>query len=261
MSETSPGLPPVCLNIPVRVGGGRRWGEHLNGGLSVEETSPLTNARHQIIEWQEEREAAGNVLGFSAFAVGIIGLGIFVVSKFVQHETTGPTSWDIGSWAAFALAACGFLLAEIYCAHLWKRIDRRTEDLATTVEPLMDRLIEVNRFDDQLHSLAEELNGIRTRTGEIPTPEVQAAFLDALKALASFADQTSHRPDLDLARVASARHLYDDPAVKAIADDQKAATATKTATYIAARAAVEHFTKTAEDAETLRIAHARIDTP
>lgn len=288
MSETSTGLPPVYMAIPVRQRYGRTWEERLNNGLSVEETQPLTNAHHQIVEWQEERGAAGDVLGFAAFLGGLIGLVLFVVSKFAQHGTTGPTSWDIGYWVAFALAACGFLFSGIHSGHLGKKIDRCTEDLITIAEPLKDHLIEVTHYDEQVYSLADELERARTQVLKTLAPdtflnaldslglveakyfdqakeldrartradlEMQTAFLDALKALAKFAEHTNVRPDLDLTRVASARHLYDDPAVKAVADEQKAATAAKTAAYIEARKAAEEFTRLAEDAETLRIAH------
>ncbi|MDP9903236.1 hypothetical protein [Arthrobacter bambusae] len=245
MNETSPALPPVYLNIPVREGRGKRWADHLNRGLSAAELSPITEALDQIRKSEEKQDVTA-LLHFVAFVTTIAGL------------STMPwtTPWDDGGWIGIIIGACIAVTATCISAHLSKRISRCSKSVITATEPLMDRLIDFRNAGYEFSSLVRELERKRIIANKNTTPAVQAAFLQALSAIAEYAEQAKIRPDLELARVASAKHLHNDPAVKAIAEKQKAATKANKAARIAARTAVKKFTQAAEDAETLRIAHA-----
>jgi hypothetical protein len=251
--QTRQGLPPVYLTIPAREADGIMRQRYLNGGLSTEEASTLFHAGSRLNKLEETQEATEILGSGAAFIFVIIGAVIGGIDLFVQHSKPTPDISDTIAWATVGIGACIGAVASGISLYLGQKIEKQAQSVTTAAEPLMGRLIDFCDVDTS--ALAEELDRQRTSANNNPTPEVQTAFLQALNAIAEYAQHAKIRPDLDLARVASAKHLYNDPAVKAIAENQKAIQKAKSVTLVAARTAVNRLKKAAEDAETLHIAH------
>jgi hypothetical protein len=256
MNTTHPTLPPVYVTIPVQKASGRKWVKRLNGGITTAEASRPS----EDLYWfraKEVRAVNFGIIGGIAAVITIIFGATIGVPRLVRPATPAPDAIESMDLALAAIAGCIAVYAISTCVMLWKTINRRWTSAETATQPLLDSLIDIKHADRELRTLATQLDRERTKAinQTNPTPEVHAAYTQALNALVDYARQAIFCPDLDLARVASAKHLHDDPVVKVIAENQKATQKAKTAAYIAARTAIDHFTKTAEDPETLRIAH------